>query len=103
MVSDELGKQLHNQKTRGETLSTEEQVQLNAWYEEQDRVETLILQHHVPTESRSSLQTEIDRVLHQITGAAKHIQDIARQNEVLREEIQRFRRQLTQQATVQVA
>jgi hypothetical protein len=32
MVSDELGKQLHDRATRGQDLSLEEQAQLAAWY-----------------------------------------------------------------------
>ncbi len=103
MVSDELGKQLHDRATRGDALSIEEQAQLATWYGEQDREEALMLQHDTSAESQTSLQTEIDRILHQITSAAQRIQDIARQNEVLRGEIARFRRQLLQQATVQVA
>ena len=103
MVSDELGKQLHNRATRGEALSTEEQAQLDAWYAEQDRVEAVLLQRTASSVSQTSLQTEIDSILHQITSAAQRIQDIAHQNELLRDEIARFRRQLLQQATVQVA
>ena len=39
MVSDELGKQLHDRATRGEALSPEEQAQLKDWYATQDRAE----------------------------------------------------------------
>lgn len=102
MVSDELGKQLHDRATRGEALSIEERAQLEAWYAEKDRAEVL-LQRTASSVSQTSLQTEIDSVLHQITSAAQRIQDIAHQNELLRGEIARFRRQLLQQASVQVA
>jgi len=39
MVSDEIGKQLHNRATRGEVLSAEEQAHLEEWYATQDRAE----------------------------------------------------------------
>ena len=98
MVSDELGKQLHDRATRGEALTIEEQAQLEAWYAEQDRVEAVLLQRTASSVSQTSLQTKIDSILHQITSAAQRIQDIAHQNELLRDEIARFRRQLLQQA-----
>ncbi|MEJ5312493.1 MAG: hypothetical protein WHX52_22230 [Anaerolineae bacterium] len=103
MVSDALGKQLHNRVTRGETLSEEEQAQLEAWYDKQDREETLMLQRDAPAENQDSLQADIDRILYRIGNTARQIQNISQQNEVLREEIMRFRRQLAQQATVQFA
>lgn len=103
MVSDTLGKQLHNRATRGESLSEEEQAQLDAWYDKQDRKETMVLRRDTPAENQGSLQADIDSVLYRIGHTAKQIQDISQQNEVLREEIMRFRRQLAQQATVQFA
>ena len=66
-------------------------------------MEAVLLQRTASSVSQTPLQTEIDRVLHRITSAAQRIQDIAQQNEALRDEIARFRRQLMQQATVQVA
>jgi len=103
MVSDASGKQLHNRATRGEALSEEEQAQLNAWYDEQDREEMMMLRRDTPVEDQDSLQADIDSVLYRIGNTAKRIQSISQQNEVLREEIMRFRRQLAQQATVQIA
>ena len=103
MVSDASGKQLHNRATRGEALSEEEQAQLNAWYDEQDREEMMMLRRDTPVEDQDSLQADIDSVLYRIGNTAKRIKSISQQNEVLREEIMRFRRQLAQQATVQIA
>ncbi len=39
VVDDELGRQLHDRVTRGEELSKEDQILLDAWYEAQDRAE----------------------------------------------------------------
>ena len=43
MVSDELGKQLHDRATRGEKLNPSESAELTAWYNEQDTTEYEIL------------------------------------------------------------
>ena len=42
-VSDELGRQLHDRATRGESLSVEEREQLEAWYVLLDRTEMEML------------------------------------------------------------
>jgi hypothetical protein len=39
MISDELGYQLHDRVTRGETLTVEDQARLEAWYAAQDRAD----------------------------------------------------------------
>jgi hypothetical protein len=39
MISDELGYQLHDQATRGEELTGEDQARLEVWYAAQDRAE----------------------------------------------------------------
>lgn len=43
MISDDLGKQLHDKATRGLALTRSEQTQLEAWYELQDQVEARLL------------------------------------------------------------
>jgi len=59
MVSDELGKQLHDRATRGQDLSPEEQAQLVAWYAAQDRAEMADL--GLPAaEHTESLQAQIN-------------------------------------------
>ncbi len=44
MVSNKLGRHLHNRAAQGETLMPEEQVQLEHWYQRQDAVEAELLQ-----------------------------------------------------------
>jgi len=103
MVSDELGQHLHDLATRGKTLSAEEQAQLSKWYDQQDRAEMTMLEQSAPSQDQTYLQTEINKVLHQIGNASKQIQEIAQQNEGLRQEVARFRRQLAQTTVPQVA
>jgi peptidoglycan hydrolase CwlO-like protein len=99
MISDDLGKQLHDRATRGETLSTEEQRLLEEWYVEQDRIEMTELGLATETEMVASLQSQVDSALAQLTAVTKRIQEIAEENETLRREIAALRQQLVQQVS----
>jgi peptidoglycan hydrolase CwlO-like protein len=101
MVSDELGKQLHDRATRGETLSVEEQRQLDMWYTAQDYAEMAMLNLDTATKNVTSLQTQVDSVLIQLGIVTKRIQEIAEENESLRKEVAIFRRKLAQQMVIQ--
>lgn len=103
MVSDEIGKQLHNRATRGEVLSAEEQAQLEEWYATQDRAETDELGLTGAAKAVTALQAQIDSALVQIATIAKRIQEITEENEALRREIAALRRQLAQQVSPQLA
>ena len=85
IVNDEIGRQLHDRATRGEELSKEDQILLDAWYDTQDRAEMKSLNLAVTDEANTSkLQKEIDSVLIQLSTVTKRIQEIARENNVLR-------------------
>ena len=113
MVSDEPGEQLHDRATRGETLSAEEQRQLdmftsfsslaslNRWYTTQDYAEMAMLNLDTATKTVTSLQTQVDSVLIQLGFVTKRIQEIAEENEALRKEVAIFRRKLAQQMVMQ--
>lgn len=62
MISDELGKQLHDRSTLGEVLSVLEEQQLNVWYDYQDQVESELILSSVSDGSFSELQTQIDHL-----------------------------------------
>ena len=102
VVNDELGRQLHDRATRGEELSKEDQILLDAWYEAQDRAEMRGLNLAATDEAKTmKLQKEIDSVLIQLRTVTNRIQEITRENNVLRQEIARMRQQLTQQMVTQ--
>lgn len=102
VVNDELGRQLHDRATRGEELSKEDQILLDTWYEAQDRAEMKSLNLAATDEAKTTkLQKEIDTVLIQLRTATKRIQEITRENDMLRQEIARMRQQLTQQMVTQ--
>ena len=102
MVSDELGKQLHDRATRGETLSAQERAALETWYTTQDRAEMNELDLTAP-ETVAILQAQVDSVLEQLETAARRIQELAQENDRLRVEIATLHRRLAQQETVRAA
>ena len=102
MVSDELGKQLHDRATRGETLSAQERALLETWYAAQDRAEMDTLDLTTP-ETVAILQAQVDSVLEQLETAAKRIQELAQENDKLRGEIATLHRRLAQQAAIRAA
>ena len=101
MVSDETGRQLHDRATRGETLTTQEQAQLNDWYEAQDRAELDSLDTVNAAKETASLQNQVNSALAQLIVATRRIQEITQENETLRSEISAFRHQLAQQSSPQ--
>lgn len=96
MVSNDIGRQLHDRLTRGESISVAEQAQLKSWYDEQDRIETGELGAGVAKKSNTTLQAQVDAALAQLAAVTKRIQEIAAENEALRQEIASLRRELTQ-------
>ncbi len=98
MVSDELGKHLHDRSTCGEVLSAEEIAQLEDWYETQDRAEIDELRLTASPDRVSSLQRQVDAALAQLTMIARRIEEISEENQVLRDEIATLQRQFAQQA-----
>ncbi len=77
-MKDELGQQLHDRATRGHSLSTEQQEQLEAWYAEMDRAEAadLGLDKEAP---EGALPAHIEKTLVEIAGATRRIRELDRQ------------------------
>ena len=94
MISTDIGKQLHDKATRSETLSDEEQAQLESWYALQDNVENNILRVTGDEKALVTVQAQIDAVLTRLTITTKRIQEITSENKVSRQEIAVMRRQL---------
>lgn len=94
MIADDIARKLHDKSSRGETLSAEEQKELENWYASQDTAESKILGLTTGEKMVASLQAQIDAALAQLTTVAKRIQEVASENETLRREIATLRRQL---------
>lgn len=103
MISDNLAKQLHDRATRGETLSAEEQTQLENWYAREDNAENRALGSTVADKTLTTLQAQVDAALAQLMTVVKRIQEVASENESLRREIAALRRQLAHLLTPQSA
>ena len=96
MVSDILGQQLHDRATRGERLSETEQAQLEEWYAGRDEAEAKELGLETIERRIADLQTQINVALAQLSAVTRRIQEIAAENEVLRDEIATLRRRVPQ-------
>jgi len=103
MISDDLGRRLHDRATQGEQLSTEDQAQLEAWYAAQDRAETDALGLAEMATDVTILQTEVESATAQLTAISHRIQKTAVENAALRREINMLRRRLATQALPQPA
>lgn len=104
MISDDLGKVLHDKATRGMTLSAEEQAQLQSWYDEQD-AEEAAMYAAVPEEVTgvARLQAQIDMTLTQLMSMTRRIHEVMLENKALRQEIEGLRRQLIASIPLQKA
>jgi hypothetical protein len=103
MISDDFGKALHDRLTRGEQLSIEEQGQLESWYETQDNLESNILGTTAEKKTIVKLQAQIEVALTQLIAITNRIQEVASENEMLRQEISNLRHQLVDSSRLQQA
>jgi hypothetical protein len=95
MISDEMGRQLHNRSTLGEQLTKEEKEQLDAWYAKLDAIESKLLSDNADSQITSAkLPTQIEASLNQLTFVTQRIQQISSENDDLRQEIGVLRQQL---------
>ena len=95
MISDEMGRQLHNRSTLGEQLTNIEKEQLDAWYAKLDAIESNLLGDNADSQITSAkLPTQIEASLTQLTFVTQLIQQISREKDDLRQEIGVLRQQL---------
>ena len=103
MISNDLGKVLHDKATRGMTLSAEERVQLQTWYDEQDAEEAAMYAAVPEVTGVARLQAQIDVTLTQLMSMTRRIQEVMLENKALRQEIEGLRRQLIASIPLQKA
>jgi hypothetical protein len=95
MVSDEIGMELHNRATTGETLSPTEQAQLEAWYTAKDQAEAaMFVLPNPPLPDIATLQSQIDQTLAQLAVNVQQLQQITQSNQSLRQENAQLKQQL---------
>ncbi len=103
MDSDELAKQLHDKVTRGVVLSPDEQAQLDAWYTQQDAVESAMLAQTNLPQTLVALQAQVDAAVAQLLTVTQRVRDLTHQNDALRLDIAALQRQLPQVSASQTA
>lgn len=97
MISDDLGIQLHDRWTQGETLNEAELLQLTAWYAAQDEAEAQSLNLAAPETDLATLQAQIDTAVEELAVLTRHVQEKTTENNKLRREISNLSHQLALQ------
>ena len=102
MMLNEPGPRLHDRATRGQPLTQEEAIALEAWYAQQDQAELAQIVR-IPERNLTLLQQQIDAALAQLARTTQQIRRLARENAALRRENAHLRVQLADQALLQTA
>ena len=98
MTTGDKRRELHDKATRGKELSGEEKQQLENWYSQQDRMESEALQQTTQESLLVGLQSQIEAALAQLVKLTGRIQEVASENEKIRNENAVLLHQLSQQA-----
>ncbi len=103
MIPDEIGQKLHDRATRRETLTAEEQEQLQLWYAHNDLEETTQLSA-APVPSRLDyLESSVQQVTGKVVVQAQYIDTLTAENSRLRQEIATLQRLLSEKLAGQPA
>lgn len=87
MIDQQIGMELHQKRFKGVQLTKEEEVQLKAWYAQEDETEAIDLKTDVPKSSTiEQLRQQINSILNQLTKLTQNIQLVAQENEKIRQE-----------------
>jgi hypothetical protein len=103
MENNDLMLELHDKVTRGIALSYVEQTKLEAWYREQDEIESAELSSTVTTASGFDGKEQIQHIFNEISESKQRISSIVAQNDILRRENEALRKTLTENRNLKVA
>lgn len=84
---------LHDKVTRGDDLTQDEAVILEAWYMENDQAEQTLLRHNRKSEV-NALRSKIQAGLSEVQSTARYIQHLTQENETLEHELDSLREKL---------
>ncbi len=93
-TTDEVLWSLHLRKSLGESLTSEEESRLAAWYAEQDQAEAAVLEIAHEASELDAIKRQVDTILGRIATSSQSIQSLAAENETLRRENTTLRLQL---------
>jgi hypothetical protein len=96
MIAEISGQQLHDRATRGESLSAEERIRLDAWYASQDQSEADAMGRASEPFSMAALRAKVDAAVAQLSTVAQQIQRLTTENEAVRSEIADLQTKLSQ-------
>ena len=87
MIDHQMGMELRQKRFKGEQLTEQEEVQLKAWYAQEDELETKLLQVGIPEKQLiEKLRQQINNVLEQLAQLTQNIKLVAAENDKIREE-----------------
>lgn len=95
MIQDDQAVKLHHRAALGESLSVEENVLLQAWYEQQDALEAAELSRDT-SPSIAELEEAIRVLEERLAKTIERNQELAARNEALRADIALIRQRLKQ-------
>ena len=93
-MSDDTLRRLHDKATRGEQLTPEEYIQLEAWYIENDQQERNELSPSNAPEEVAELRRKLDEAMSELSMASHRVRELTADNESARQENGDLRRQL---------
>ncbi len=102
MMENAKGLELHDRATRGESLTPEEATQLTSWYAQQNVLESEYLSRPQLEPELGELKDQVNTTLEQLTVVSQRIQQVARENETLRQEIALLQRRVAQRYSLQL-
>lgn len=94
MTKNERGKALHDKASKGEKLSNEELKLLEQWYAKMDQEESSAFAMAKEPEFERNLKAQIETALAQLVNLSSRIQQVALENDKLRNENEVLRRQI---------
>lgn len=92
--SERVALALHDRATRGATLASHEQTQLEQWYAAQDIAEQVALGSGTISTASQDVQSQVTAVLDRCILLAQRIQELSNHNDDLRQDIAQLRQQV---------
>ena len=102
-MSSEVFQALHDKRTRGLTLSAEEQARLDAWYAEQDTDENAALASASASPVLTRMQAQVEAINTELQTVTQHIQKVTAENSRIRDEIIKLQTEATKRSKAQTA
>src|SRR5438270_12131458 len=103
MSTDNPEQQLHDRASRGESLSADERMRLEAWYARLDQEEGALLNRAGPPATLTALQRQIETAVAQLATVTQRVQALTAENTTVRREIASLQLLLAQRSTPQPA